>query len=305
MRSDRLPLSFRLAQLLRGLPDFPGRDTLFEVLLQRDVDYPDAVIRGHFGGGLRYEGNPARDHNLLELPMLRFGKPALASVLEAALAPGDVFADVGANVGLYTLWAARIVGPGGRVHSFEPVPRAAAVLARNAEVNGFTQVEVNACAVGAETGTVELHLMALHTGRSSRYALPEGERIEVPLVTLDAHLAGRPTPRLVKIDVEGMEFEVFRGARELLRRADAPLLVFEAVTEFFEAAGGSYAEVLRYLAEQGYAAHALTSRGLRREAAGAARPGSLNVLAAKDRHPQHEAVLARLARTRFPANQNS
>ncbi len=305
MTAAQLPIAFRVAQLVRGLPDFPGRDTILHALLTRDAHYPDGIIRGTFAGGLRYEGNPALDRNILELPMLRFGKPALMDVFDAALSPGDVFADVGANVGLYTLWGARRVGAAGQVHAFEPIPRAVAALQRNVEVNAFSQVEVNACAVGAESGSVRLHLMDLHTARSSRYVLPEGESLEVPLVSLDEHLASRRPPRLIKIDVEGMEFEVIRGAQGLLGADDPPLLVFEATADFFAAAGTSYREVVRFLADRGYGTYALAASGLRREPADPARPGAHNVLSVAEGHASHDLVLERLRRVRFPDNQNA
>lgn len=303
--APRLPLVFRVAQAVRGMPDFPGRDTLLHFLITRDAHYPDALIQGTFGGGLRFEGNPVRDRNILELPLLRFARPALADLFDGVLGPGDVLADVGGNMGLYALWGARLVGPTGRVHSFEPVPESAAMLARNAELNGFEWLEVHACAVGAASGTVRLHRMDLYSGCTSRYAFESEHWIEAPLVTLDEHFSRRPPPRLVKIDVEGMEFEVLRGADRLLSGETPPLVVFEACSDFLRRAGSSYAEVLAYLAQRGHGVHALAPGGLRREPADAREPGSFNVLSARDGYPPHESALQRLRGMRFPENQST
>ena len=305
MPSARLPLLFRMAQLVRGLPKFPGREAVLDYLLAREGAYPRDAIEGTFGGGLRFEGDPRLDRNVLELPLLRFARPALAGLLDAVLERGDEFADVGANLGLYTLWGARRVGPQGRVHAFEPIEQSARTLRRNAELNGFSQVDVNVCAVGAEPTTVSLYLMEQHSGRASRYVCVGSSAVQVPVVTLDAYFETRPPPRLVKIDVEGMEHEVLRGAQGLLSGPAAPLLVFEANAEFFHQAGTSYAETLRFLAERRYTVWALTTDGLRREPREAEVPGSLNVLAAREGHEPHGAPLERLRGVRFPADQNA
>ena len=72
----------------------------------------------------------------------------------ARVAPGDVFFDLGAYVGPFTLLAARLVGPEGRVVAFEPDPRARAVLERNLAANGVANVTVVPCAVGDRHGKV-------------------------------------------------------------------------------------------------------------------------------------------------------
>ncbi len=304
MRS-RFPLPVRLAQLAQALPDFVGRDTLVTSLLALEACYPDETIEGTFGGGLRFAGNPARDRNTLVLALQRFCRPSLTAVLEAALGAGGVFADVGGHLGMYALCAARLVGPGGRVESFEPDPQAAEALRRNAALNAVPQLAVNERAVGAEPGSVRLVRLPRTTGLTSRYTIRDGEEFEARVTTLDLHFAGRRPPDLVKVDVEGMEHEVLRGARGLLSSGRPPAVVFEANARFFEAAGTSYRGVLAWLEEAGgYAVFALTPRGLRREPPGCESPGSLNVLALRGGHEPHERVLEQLRRTRFPKNLN-
>ena len=112
---SRLPLALRVAQFACALPDFPGRDTLLQVLRRRSR-WLNARVRGTFARGLKFEGNLATDDNILDFFLLRFSRPALSGILDAALRPGSVFADVGANLGMYTLWAA----PG---RCFRPGPR--------------------------------------------------------------------------------------------------------------------------------------------------------------------------------------
>jgi FkbM family methyltransferase len=304
--SLRLPLPWRLAQLVRTLPEFRGRDRILTALL-RSGSPVDACVAGTFGGGLRFEGNPAVDANVLEMVLLRFARPALAPVLDAALAPGAVFADVGANLGLYTLWGARLVGAEGLVHAFEPVPEVRACLARSVELNCFGNVRIVASGVGAEAGRTVLYQLPGASGVTSRYRESKQHGVEVDVTTLDGEFAhAEAPPVLVKVDVEGMEVEVLRGARRLLGGRTPPLLVVEAIVPSFAASGTSYGELRSLLREAGgYEVWALTPGGLRLEPPDACVPGSLNVLAARRDLPPHARVLERLARVRFARNMNA
>lgn len=304
LAAPRLPWALRLAQLARAMPELRGRDRLLAALLRRAPCV--TAVAGTFGGGLRFEGDPARDSNVYELVLLRYASPALAPVLDAALGPGDVFADVGANLGLYTLWGARRVGSTGCVVAFEPVPETRAALERNVALNGFRQVEVVPAGVGAAADRITLYRHPGASGVTSRYASAQGRAIEVPVTTLDATFARRPRlPRLVKIDVEGMELEVLRGATAILAAEDAPIVVLEASVDTIAAAGTSYADLTGWLAGLGYGVWALRRTGLVREPARPAAPGSLNVLAARPDHGPHLRVLDRLARVRFARNMNA
>ena len=254
-----------LAQLVRGMPDFPGRDTVLASLL-RPILRRDGSVRGHFGGGLRFEGNPALDSNVSEMMLLRYARPALAPVLDAALAPGSVFADVGANLGLYTLWAARCVSAEGRVHAFEPMPDVRECLRRNVELNRFSCVEIVGSALGAEPGCVTLNRVEGGSGRTSRYVHGAAGSLEVPVATLDLYFRERPPPALLKIDVEGMELQVLLGSRALLTSGSAPVVVFEAGSDCWRRPEPPTASWLGLLADAGgYRVFALTPRGLREE----------------------------------------
>jgi FkbM family methyltransferase len=147
------------------------------------------------------------------------------------LHPGDVFVDVGANIGYFSLLAARKVGPEGRVIAVEAVSELATAVRANAQLNGFSQVEVVDAAASDSVGEVEL-MLAEHPGGatiSSADTPPDlvGRRT-VRTVTLDSLWADgrRPAPTLVKIDVEGAELPVLRGMAGLLR-THAPRVLCE------------------------------------------------------------------------------
>jgi len=151
-------------------------------------------------------------------------------LLRRVLRPGDVFIDVGANVGYFSPVAAQLVGPLGEVHSFEPDPRAHALLARSVVKNRLNNVWCHRVAVWGEPTRLTLSGPG---DLAFRYVAEAGvNRSEVPVIAvqMDAYLGavhiGRPI-RLVKIDVEGAEVEVIRGMSEVLR-TDRPLIVVEA-----------------------------------------------------------------------------
>ena len=211
-------------------------------LRQRDV-----TIRHGAAAGLRFNAGGANPGYALGTT-----EPAVQAALQERLRPGDVLYDIGANVGFFTVLAARLVGPGGRVVAFEPLPENVAALNHNIALNQLDNVTVIDAAVGAATGTAGLVLADEPTwarlsprageagsapparetngraGGSGAPAAPSPAAIEVRLVSVDELLAAGalPPPTLVKIDVEGAELEVVRGMRATLRR-HRPVLLCE------------------------------------------------------------------------------
>lgn len=149
--------------------------------------------------------------------------------LKQRLRPGGTFLDVGANVGFFSLIAARLVGEAGTVVAFEPVPAVAAALRANVRRNGFRHVVVRTEAVGAATGTTTLRLTRHPGGATIAAEEPlrdaAGE-LRVPVVSLDQVVVGggAPHPDVVKIDVEGAEAEVLDGMARLLAAGTTVLL---------------------------------------------------------------------------------
>ena len=187
-------------------------------------------------------------------------EPNEFNFLDRMLKPGMVFVDVGANDGYYTLFAARRVGPEGRVVSVEPSSRERGHLERNLARNGIGNVEIVPAALGAMAGHADLHLAhGVHTGHNTlgRFAHDDvvPARVErVPLETLDALVTRLALPRVdvVKIDVEGGEANVIAGARTTLA-AMRPVLMMEVSDGALRAQGSSEAALLEMLrGELGY-----------------------------------------------------
>ncbi|HEX6694048.1 MAG TPA: FkbM family methyltransferase [Longimicrobiales bacterium] len=158
--------------------------------------------------------------------------------------PGDWVIDVGAAVGDYALELSRLVGPDGRVIAFEPMPAQFELLACNATLAKHANVTCLQLAVGSQPGTCRMSAPKIH-GRSNWYeaAVSDDGDTTVLQIRLDDLYAERPI-RLMKIDAEGHDLEVLRGAAEIIRRHQPALLV---------EAGGR--EVVDWLESLGYDRH--------------------------------------------------
>ncbi len=188
-------------------------------------------------------------------------EPELMLALGRHLPVGGVFVDVGANAGVFTLFAAGRVGGSGRVIAFEPSAREFGQLQRNVGLNGFGQVELHRAAVAEVEGSLTLSVAedghAGHNTIGSRFAAAGTGRVrteEVPAVRLDDVLAGLERCDAIKLDIEGAELLALRGAVGVLKRL-RPVLAIEINGASLEACGTGAAEVMGFLAAQGYAAH--------------------------------------------------
>ena len=174
--------------------------------------------------------------------------------IRTILRPGQTAIDVGANLGYFTAVMAQCVGPGGRVWSFEPVPETFELLTLCRSLNDYTQVTPIRVALGESDGSAEITYDKRHSGIATLYpAHVAGETQRVELRSLDALVATGdvgPHPNLMKIDVEGHELAVLRGAREIIGRA-SPTLVFELNERAARAAGWTLAELAELLLSLG------------------------------------------------------
>ena len=151
------------------------------------------------------------------------------------LKPGGCAVDVGANLGVLTCLFSRLAGKNGRVLSFEPSPAAFRKLSLTVAVNGLANVEIFNLGCGARSGVMDLFHINRCSGNST--LRPEegksfGAREPVKMVALDDVLGERRLKvDLLKIDTEGFEDEVLRGAQRLLLR-DRPVLSLELSRDY-------------------------------------------------------------------------
>ena len=199
-------------------------------------------------------------------------EPEVRTEIRRHLKPGAIAIDVGANVGWHTLLMAARAGPAGRVYAFEPNDSTRRRLVSGVEANDLTQVTVDrrgvADRVGASgfqappaghvwDGTGRLTPEPGQEGQEGR----EGQTTAIECTTLDAFVAERHIDRLgfVKIDVEGWELSVLRGARHVLS-ALRPVVVFEYDPAYVSRSGGAADDVTRCWSDADYDLFALDPR---------------------------------------------
>jgi FkbM family methyltransferase len=161
----------------------------------------------------------------------------------ACCAPGDTIVEIGANIGTETVGFADIVGPGGVVHAFEPLPSNLAALRRNVNLNGDRHdVRVHPIALSDRNGRERFTVPAPHssgTGHIVASATRDGAEeaaVEVECAMLDALTDDIGASRLIVMDVEGEEVKVLRGGGAYIRRF-APVLVLEASPQLLARGG--------------------------------------------------------------------
>jgi FkbM family methyltransferase len=199
--------------------------------------------------GLRFTADLG-DYPQKQILVAGIWEPTISSHVRSILRSGDVVVDVGANTGYYTLLAAPLVGSSGRVIAVEPNPSAFRLLEHNIRQNRLHgRVSAHCVAAAAEYGTLSLVVFEGRSGSATLAPVASGVESRTvrvcPLDDLvDPGLRGRI--RLVKIDVEGAEVDVLRGATETLRSLPAGSQLIVEIS--FDADGRSEAvDVLREL----------------------------------------------------------
>ncbi len=215
------PVARKISSLRFKYPFLKGAIEQISYLLKRG----GGRIQTGAGKGLAF----ASSHGVASY-LLGTHEPQLQQTLVDLVRPGHTFYDVGANCGFITIIAARLVGPHGQVISFEPFPQAAAEVRLNINANNFTNVQLQQIALGDEDREATFftsdksgwgRLESEHMGRPGECV---GE-ISVPARALDS-LTHLPKPDIIKVDIEGGEIEMLRGAMRTISEAK-PLLLIE------------------------------------------------------------------------------
>jgi FkbM family methyltransferase len=182
-------------------------------------------------------------------------EPDISAFVQRRLSAGDTFCDIGSHVGYYSLLAAARVGTSGRVVAIEASPTIFGLLQKNMARNEATNVRPVNVAVSAQAGVINIHLGPLwNLGWSTTRVNPKlGVECQVPALPLDQILSAeeRQSLRLVKLDVEGTERELFPGLIQLLKEArpdaeivlevsplwwkESPMTVEQALQPFIDA----------------------------------------------------------------------
>jgi FkbM family methyltransferase len=193
-----------------------------------------------------------------------FYEPETSHLLGSVLQPGDTFIDVGAHVGYFSMLASCLVGPTGKVFSFEPDLRNHEHLLEHIQMNGATHVHPASMAVGGSESVAEFWVNDDNDGGHALWNVgnhPFNEKSRqsqrtrrVFMTSLDGFFGNRDLGSLkaIKIDAEGAEVGVLAGARELLARHRVPFIVAEVNRFGLEAMGASEAQLRDLMTSLGY-----------------------------------------------------
>jgi len=180
-------------------------------------------------------------------------EPYISEVIRRKLKIGDVFVDVGANIGVFTLLAAKIVGETGKVMAFEPIPRLVEQIGRSARLNQFSNIKVIQKAVGASPANMRLASSSHNIGGSTLVEENNAEEFHnVSVSALDSELANQPKIDLIKIDVEGFEYEVLLGAKEVMSKHQPKIILEFSPSLYSKQRNQTSSSILSLLISSGY-----------------------------------------------------
>lgn len=249
-----------------GLGRVPGAKTFRDVLYRCLRECEVLEIQTNEG---RFFAN-TRDEGIVPylLSSGSYDRDSIA-VLKASLRPGMRVADIGANIGLFTVTASKMVGPTGEVYAFEPEPENFGLLVRNVALNGCKNVRCLQVAVAETTGMVDLYRDPLNLGNHSlcqRNVTKNGPAaVTVRSRSLDSIIMeADPQARvdLVKVDVQGAEGKVLRGARRVLSGSGCRILM-EFWPKGLENFGADPRDLLQELCDLGFWISIINEDGLR------------------------------------------
>lgn len=192
----------------------------------------------------------------------RIHEESTTELFKKVVKDGDVVVDLGANIGYFTLLAAKLVGRNGKVYSFEPEPINFSFLKKNIELNDYKQVVANQKAIAEGSGTVKLYICHYDTGHHTinqyggikayrpDFTEDKKEFVEIEKVALDDFLKDKKQPvDVIKMDVEGAEMLALSGMDRILRESKNLKMFIEFFPLLIKEMGGSPEDFARKLLE--------------------------------------------------------
>jgi len=185
-------------------------------------------------------------------------------MMKKVLKPGDIFIDIGANIGYLSAIGASLVGKEGQVHSFEPVLQSFQRLKKITEMNPDYKIILNNCALGDKSGVTKMDF-AKPPHSSGSTLIPNSlntniskESINVPVIRLDNYIKEKKLNKisLIKIDVEGFEFPVLKGLEDYFKiNTQRPTIICEIAPSAYQLLGYTRNQLIEYMKEFSYEAY--------------------------------------------------
>lgn len=240
--------------------EIPGALKVYNFLFKHSWPYGDVI---EVQGSKMYVGIKGESYAIKKTlegyASSRIHEKATTEIFKEAVKEGDIVVDAGANIGYFTLLAARLVGPTGKVFAFEPEPKNYSYLIKNIKLNHYDNVIAIQKAVSDKNGQTELYICDYDTGHHtinqyngvevySRGRRTEKHSIGIETVTLDSFLEGK-TDHIdaIKMDVEGAEFLALAGMDRILRTNKDLKIFIEFFPLLIENMGSSPKEFIRKL----------------------------------------------------------
>ena len=236
------------ASILKAVGKLPGLSRALRWMARRFPEGSVVPIRSGLAQGMLWR----RSHRYVNGYWLGHFELEIQAAVARLLNPGDFFLDIGANAGFLSLVAHRRVGPGGKCVSLDPDPANCQNMAELARLNALGNWVIVQKAAAEASGT--LRFTAASPGMPTGHLAGDGEggnTFEVDVTTVDEICREHGTPRLIKLDVEGAEIRVLRGAERTIREMRPAWLIELHSTELAEAAR-------RLLGEAGYRFYSLS-----------------------------------------------
>ncbi len=193
--------------------------------------------------------NPSEDAGV-ELSLHETGtyEKGILTFLQSNLRKGDCFVDVGANIGLMSIFASNCVGNEGQVLAYEAHPKTAELLKENIGLNQLLNIQVCQYALGSEEGQTKIYdnWQINRGGASLIVKTNDSIAFDIEIHQLDNKIPTNLQPKIIKIDVEGFELEVLKGASETIKRFQPILIVeFSEIRENVHESGAQLVEIIK------------------------------------------------------------
>ncbi len=266
LKSVLFPVFLKFYQRLsgRGLSKIvPGTRAIYEFLLRSF--WPNENVAEVQGSKMYvnvFDPDPNMRNTFRAYALKRIHEEATTSLFCNTVKEGDVVVDLGANIGYFTLLAAKLVGRQGKVYAFEPEPRNYSYLLKNIQLNGYDQVVALQKAVADKPGRVKLFICPYDTGHHTiqqyggikeyrpELAGDKKEFVEIETVRLDDFFEGIAVrPNVIKMDVEGAEMLALSGMERLINESDNLVMFVEFFPLLIREMGQSPEEFARRLLE--------------------------------------------------------
>jgi FkbM family methyltransferase len=209
-----------------------------------------------------FDKDPSMRRTFRAYAINRVHEESTTALFRKILKEGDIVVDLGANIGYFTLLAAKLVGKEGKVYAFEPEPRNYQYLTRNIQLNRYDNVVASQKAVADKPGTVKLFICPYDTGHHTiqkyggiqayrpDFVDEKKEFVDVEQVRLDDFFKGKATKiDLIKMDVEGAEMLALAGMEQVIRQNKSLIMLIEFFPLLIKEMGQSPEKFARSLLE--------------------------------------------------------